>query len=201
MIISLLLTTFSIDCVLLLWGEDWCLSLLGLYPFTAKFSQEQISTKFQNFWNSDKLKILTIVCLLSLLVKCHDYLTFGYENGRMTKVGQPVQISHSVVINFVRCTMYMYFILSCSLMQQSVIRQFLSKILLCPTKSWHYEWRDCIHVYVVVNSVSQVNFYFSFVSTSLAYITWPYLRTKEKQKLPEIKNYLQHVHVSKIIIL
>ena len=50
------------------------------------------------------------------------------------------------------------------------------------------------HVYVVVNFLSQVIlFLFSFVSTSLTLYTLPYPQKKEKQKLSEIKTYLQHI--------
>ena len=42
---------------------------------------------------------------------------------------------------------------------------------------------------VVVNIFISGNFYFSFVSMSLAYITIP--KSKRKKKLPEIKNLLQ----------
>ena len=42
---------------------------------------------------------------------------------------------------------------------------------------------------VVVNFFNSGNFYFSFVSMSLAYITIP--KSKRKKKLPEIKNLLQ----------
>ena len=42
---------------------------------------------------------------------------------------------------------------------------------------------------VVVNFFISGNFYFSFVSMSLAYITIP--KSKRKKKLPEIKNLLQ----------
>ena len=42
------------------------------------------------------------------------------------------------------------------------------------------------YVNFVVNFLSQVIFYFYFISTSLA--TLPYPKTKEKQKLPEVKN-------------
>ena len=44
-----------------------------------------------------------------------------------------------------------------------------------------------VYKYVVVNFFISGNFYFSFVSTSLAYITIPKNIT-EKYKLPEIKN-------------
>ena len=44
----------------------------------------------------------------------------------------------------------------------------------------------CHNVNVVVNFFISGNFYFSFVSTSLAYITIP--KNKKKHKLPEIKN-------------
>ena len=50
------------------------------------------------------------------------------------------------------------------------------------------------HVYVVVNFLSQVIlFLFPFVSTSLTLYTLPYSKKKEKQKLPEIKTYVQHI--------
>ena len=59
-------------------------------------------------------------------------------------------------------------------------------------------WSDTLYmhmtVYVVVNFLSQVIlFLFSFVSTSLTLYTLPYPPKKEKQKLPEIKTYLQHI--------
>ena len=45
-----------------------------------------------------------------------------------------------------------------------------------------------LHTYVVVNFFILGNFYFSFVSVSLAYIT--ILKNQRKQKLPEKKNEL-----------
>ena len=50
-----------------------------------------------------------------------------------------------------------------------------------------------LHTYVVVNFFILGNFYFSFVSVSLAYIT--ILKNQRKQKLPEKKNEPGKVHL------
>ena len=86
-------------------------------------------------------------------------------------------------------------------MENVVIYVGMLKCQLVKTKQKHHEASPsnkknglCLldlcnnWIYVVVYFFMAINFYFSFVSTSLASL--PYPKTKEKQKFPEIKiNY------------